>query len=643
MCGIAGLIDHEAAPQELKRLAEEMAVPLTPRGPDASGVWCDASAGVGLAHRRLSIIDLSSAGAQPMVSQCGRYVIVYNGEIYNARDLRQEVEAAGRVFQSHSDTEVVLECCAAWGVKSAIDRLIGMFAFALWDRKDRTLTLVRDRLGIKPLYWSLQNGRFLFASELKAFRAHPKWAPSIDRNAVAAYLRHNYIPAPHSIYEAAQKLSPGCMLRFSLNDDRVTVDRYWNLEEVYRDGKEAPWEGDDETAIDDLEALLSDAVRRRMVADVPLGAFLSGGIDSSTIVALMQSNSAQAVRTFTIGFEEAGYDESSHAEEIARHLGTDHTTLFVTSREAREVIPQLPDIYDEPFADSSQVPTYAISRLTRDHVTVALSGDGGDELFAGYNRYVQAQMFQRHLSRVPNFARSAAAKGIKALPPSIWDRFFALVPKSSRPQLAGQKMHKLADALTTDGDGFYRRLISHWAEPDALVFQATEPRGLVWDATLPERVPDFVERMSFLDTLTYLPDDILTKVDRASMAMSLEVRVPLLDHRVVAHSWRLPLHMKIRSGKSKWLLRQVLYRHVPAPLVDRPKMGFGIPLGDWLRGPLREWAGDLLSRNSIERFGLLDYAPIEAAWNDHQTNRRDQQYLLWDVLMLQAWLYRNAY
>lgn len=623
-------------------MAVAMAEPLTPRGPDAGDVWVDEQASIGLAHRRLSIIDLSSAGAQPMISQCGRYVIVYNGEIYNGDELRPEIMATGRTFRGHSDTEVVLEGCAAWGAKRTVERLNGMFAFALWDRRDQILTLARDRLGIKPLYWSFTDGLFLFGSELKAFRTHPRWSWTIDRNAVAAYLRHNYIPAPHSIYQTAQKLLPGCLLRYSPAGGEPVIESYWDLETAYREGKASLWQGDDEAAIDELESLLGDAVRRRMVADVPLGAFLSGGIDSSTVVALMQANSDRPVRTFTIGFDEAGYDESPHAEDIARHLGTEHTTLFVTSQEAREVIPQLPDIYDEPFADSSQIPTFAISRLTRDHVTVALSGDGGDELFAGYNRYVQAQLFARHLGRFPNFLRAAAASGIKGIPPLIWDRIFAMVPASRRPQLAGQKMHKLADVLTADGDSFYRRLISHWTDPNAMVSQATEPKGLVWDSSLRERVPDFVERMCFLDTLTYLPDDILTKVDRASMATSLEVRVPLLDHRVVEHSWRLPMRMKIRAGRSKWLLRQVLYRHVPANLVDRPKMGFGIPIGEWLRGPLREWAGDLLSPDSIKRFDLLDPAPITAAWDDHQTKRRDQQYLLWDVLMLQAWLHRHA-
>jgi len=638
MCGIAGFWNRNAreGEQGMKALARQMADSIEYRGPDAGASWADAQAGIAFGHRRLSIIDLSEAGAQPMRSSCGRFVICYNGEIYNAVELKAELEPAGRRFIGHSDTEVIVEACAEWGVERTVRRLIGMFAMALWDRSERRLWLVRDRLGIKPLYWGQFNGQLLFASELKALRVHPGWAPELERNAIAAYMRHNYIPCPQTIYKGVYKLPPGCLLRLNEDGD-PKIDPYWSLEEVAHAGQRARNGISDEETIDALEALLTDAVRRRMVADVPLGAFLSGGVDSSTVVALMQRVSDRPVRSFSIGFREEGFDEARYAREVARHLGTDHTELYVSEGHAQEVIPKLAEIYDEPFSDSSQIPTYLVSELTRQHVTVSLSGDGGDELFAGYNRYFHAEAILAKVARLPAPARSAAAALMRSLSPRTWGLLFRAVPARWRPPHAGDKMHKLAGIMLGDKQTLYRRLISHWEDPEQLVAGAREHKGIVWDESVAERIPDFMERMQFLDTLTYLPDDILTKVDRSSMAVSLEARVPILDHRVVEFAWRMPRHMKIRDGKSKWALRQVLYRHVPANLIERPKMGFGVPIHEWLRGSLRPWAEELLGEQELRADGILDAGMIREKWREHLSGHRNWQYHLWDILMFQAW------
>ena len=638
MCGIAGFFDTEPRldAEALKALAGAMARTLHHRGPDGSDVWADAEAGVAFGHTRLSIIDLSPAGAQPMRSGCGRFVITYNGEVYNAPELRAELEAAGRRFRGHSDTEVIVEGCAAWGVEATVKRLIGMFAFAAWDALERRLTLVRDRLGIKPLYWGRRNGRLMFGSELKALRALPDWQPEIDLDAVAAYLRHNCIPAPHSIYRGIRKLEPGKLVEVRA-DGTAEVRAYWSLADAARRGRADVLDVSDDEALAELERLLGDAVKRRMVSDVPLGAFLSGGIDSSAVVALMQAASDRPVRTFSIGFHDERYNEARHAKKVAAHLGTDHTEQYVTAEEARDVIPMLPAMYDEPFADSSQIPTFLVSRIIRDHVTVALSGDGGDELFAGYNRYVFAATHQRQLARFPMALRRAGARGLRLLSPRAWDKIFLLAPARVRPRVAGDKLHKLATVLDKDEDAFYRQLVSHWTEPEAVVLGATEPRGLVWDDGVREVVPAFIARMQYLDTLTYLPDDILTKVDRASMAVSLEARVPILDHRVVELAWRLPHRFKVRNGKTKWLLRQLLYKHVPERLLERPKMGFGMPIDEWLRGPLRDWCESLLDPKALGEDGLFDPAPIRRKWDEHLSGKLNWQYLLWDILMFQAW------
>ncbi len=638
MCGIAGLWDRRAemAAEVLAGTARAMADVMAYRGPDAGGIWCDVAAGVGLGHRRLAIVDLSPAGAQPMVSSCGRYVLSYNGEVFNADDLRPELVAAGRSFRGHSDTEVIVEGIAVWGLKATVERLIGMFAFALWDRQERVLTLVRDRLGIKPLYWARFGSVLLFGSELKALRVHDGWTPELNRDAVASFLRLAYVPGPHTIYRGVSKLPPGSILT-ARADGSVEIESYWTLEDVARAGQAARFQGSDAEAIDALDTLLNDAVRRRMVADVPLGAFLSGGIDSSTVVALMQANSPRPVRNFSIGFHEEGFDEAQHAAKVARHLGTDHTELYVSPAHALDIIPQLPAMYDEPFADASQIPTFLVSEMTREHVTVALSGDGGDELFAGYNRYFQARTALRRLGLLPHPARHLAAAVLRGVPAPAWTSLSQLIPTRHRPPQLGDKIHKLARVMTGGSEDFYRLITSHWTDPDSVVVDGCETAGLIQHPGLAALVPDRVERMQYIDTLTYLPDDILTKVDRASMAVSLEARVPLLDHRVVAFSWTLPPRLKIRGGTGKWLLRQVLDRYVPRALVERPKMGFGVPIDSWLMGPLRPWAEALLDESRLRREGVFDPAPIRRKWEEHLAGSRNWQYPLWNVLMFQAW------
>lgn len=634
MCGIAGFLEAErrSGTQALEAVAGAMAAKLAHRGPDARGTFVDADAGVALSHTRLSIIDLSPAGAQPMASACGRYVITYNGEIYSGPELRPELEALGHRFRGHSDTEIIVEGIAAWGVRATVERLIGMFAFAVFDRKERRLSLVRDRLGIKPLYWGRQNRRIVFASELKAFEALPEWRPEIDLDALASYLRFAYVPSPHSIYRGIDKLAPGTGVSIEA-DGRCDLWTYWSLMEVATRGRAAPLDLGAAEATDALEALLGDAVQRRLVSDVPIGAFLSGGIDSSTVAALMRARSNAPVRTYSIGFAERGYDEAPHARAVAEHLGTEHTELYVSPHEVEGVIPELPTIYDEPFADSSQIPTFLLSKLTRQHVTVALSGDGGDELFAGYNRH----RFARLLTGTPQAAGKALACGLSMIGPTLWDRLFRLLPERQRLPHPSEKIFKAAAMLREGQQRGYRALVSAWHAPEMLVKHGTELKGAVFDDSIVGRLPDALDRMQYLDTATYLPDDILTKVDRASMAVALEVRVPLLDHRVVELTWRLPSRLFLRRGTSKWLLRQVLYRHVPKRLVERPKMGFALPIGQWLRGPLRPWAEELLSEQRLAAGGLLDPAPIVARWHEHLGRRRDWHQSLWTVLMFQAW------
>jgi asparagine synthase (glutamine-hydrolysing) len=638
MCGFAGILDTD--PQltnhAMADLVGRMADALRARGPDDSGVWTDADAGIALGFRRLSILDLSPAGHQPMISADGRFVIVFNGEAYNFAALRAELESHGVVFRGGSDTEVVLEACAYWGFLPTLRRLNGMYAIALWDRAKRTLSLARDRLGIKPLYLARMGASWLFASQPAAFVPHPAWSPRLDRGALKAFFRFNYVPAPATIWRNVEKLMPGswAILRAEGGIER---GRYWNL----RDEAARPRFRDLDTRIaaDELETLLTDSVRGQMVADVPVGAFLSGGIDSSTVVALMQAVAGdRKVRTFTIGFPVRAYDESVAAAAVAKHLGTEHTQMIVTPDDAMSVVPFLPEIYDEPFADASQIPTFLVSRLTRQSVTVALSGDGGDEGFAGYNRYDALPHWQK-LSSIPMGMRNLAARAVRALAPRHWDRLFGSF--GVRTPQAGDKLHKAAHIATAGTvEELYRRLVSQWQVPDEVVRGAPDLPHPADDPDLARAIPDPVQRLQYLDFATYLPDDILAKVDRASMAVGLEARVPLLDHRVVEFALRLPDALKRRDGRGKYLLRQVLYRHVPPNLVDRPKTGFAIPIGAWLRGPLRDWAEELLDPRQLRADGLLDAATVRAAWAEHLSGSRNLQYQLWGVLMFQGWRQR---
>lgn len=653
MCGLTGFFQPRGLGSETQvATVQGMADTLVHRGPDDEGVWVDKEAGIALAHRRLSILDLSPAGHQPMASASGRYFIAFNGEIYNHLDLRSSLEKIGTgvtvldQWRGHSDTETLLAGFDAWGIRAAIERCVGMFAFAVWDRKERVLTLGRDRLGEKPLYYGWQGGNFIFGSELKALKAHPSFHAAIDRDALCLFMRHNYIPAPHSIYQGIYKLPPGHLLTVSAKQHEPVIEAYWSLPNVAESGCRSSLVGSAQEVADELEHLLNSAVRQQMMADVPLGAFLSGGIDSSTVVALMQAQSDRPVKTFTIGFNEEGYNEAVHAKAVAHHLGTDHTELYVTPQQALDVIPNLPSLYCEPFADSSQIPTFLVSQLAKQHVTVSLSGDAGDELFSGYNRYVLGQKLWGKLSRVPVGLRAVAASGIRALPPGAWNTIAkplrALAPNSSRLANFGDKLHKGAGVLAARRiDDLYLGLLTHW-NPEGVVLSGREPATLLNGRPPPLSGLDQVQRMMALDAMTYLPDDILVKVDRAAMGVSLEGRVPFLDHRVVEFAWRIPQSMKLRGGVGKWILREVLYRHVPKELMERPKMGFGVPIDHWLRGPLKDWAEALLDEGRLRREGFFNPGPIRNKWAEHLSGKRNWQYLLWDVLMFQAWLKGNS-
>jgi asparagine synthase (glutamine-hydrolysing) len=640
MCGLAGMIDWRAqtSADVLRATGVAMNDILSHRGPDSGDVWTEPESGAVFAHRRLAIIDLSPGGSQPMISADGRYVIMFNGEIYNYRDIGRELQAAGRTLRSESDTEVLLEACATWGIVGACERTIGMFAFSLWDRHTRTLSLARDRLGIKPLYYAATRERILFGSQLKAFRAAPDWSPNVDRDSVVGYLRLGYINQPRTIYREAAKLPPGHVLTVRAGEE-PTLACFWDVGAIARAGLAASVTPmDEEEAVGRLDALLRDAVRLRMIADVPLGAFLSGGVDSSTVVALMQAQKTGGVKTFSIGFRESGYDEAPYAARVAAHLGTEHTELYVEPDHALQTIPRIPDWFDEPFADSSQIPTFLVSEMTRRHVTVALSGDGGDELFAGYDRYFWAERLTLILHAMPAPLRQASRAALRALSPGSWNRLLGIVPAAWRPALPGDRLHKLATVFDhVEPDAIYLRLMSHWERPQDIACGGSEPHGPLCDRTIARDFPELLPRMQFRDLMTYLPDDILTKLDRATMAVGLEGRVPLLDHRVVAFACTLPTSLKLRHGQGKWLLRRVLGRYVPAPLTDRPKMGFGVPIGAWLRGPLRDWAESLLAPSRIAAEGLLQAEPIRQAWREHLAGTRNWEYPLWTVLMLQAW------
>ena len=645
MCGIAGFIGGtpSSSVQASGTLAA-MAAALAHRGPDHRGFWLDPESRIGLAHNRLSIVDVSPAGNQPMASPGGRYVIVFNGEIYNHRELREclDKQAGGFDWNGHSDTETLLAGIETWGVRAALERCSGMFAFALWDRHRRHLLLARDRLGEKPLYYGRQHAGapFLFGSELKALRGHPQFAAEIDREALALYLRSGYVPGPRSIYRGISKLPPGCILTLSEGATEQRVEEYWSATRVAEAGAGDRFEGSPEECVTELERLLARAVGQQMIADVPLGAFLSGGIDSSTVAALMQSQSSAPVKTFSIGFREERYDEARHARAVARHLGTDHTELYVTPSEAMAVLPRLPAIYDEPFADSSQIPTHLVSELARRHVKVALSGDGGDELFGGYDRYGLTTALWRRLSAVPRPARRIAAGALERLPRSVLRGALAaaspFLPELSGIAQPGDKIQQRSALLASRSAlDLYRGLLSLWPDPSSVAVGASHRRGA---ATEPPEGLGMLEQMMALDTITYLPDDILVKLDRASMAVSLETRVPLLDHRVVEFAWRTPVDYKVRDGKTKWLLRQLLSKYVPARLIDRPKMGFGVPIGEWLRGSLRPWAEELLDERRLREEGYLRPRPIRRAWQAHLDGSAGGEHRLWTVLMFQSWL-----
>ena len=640
MCGIAGFIHRRTA--DLQGAAAAMAGALVHRGPDDVGICIQGDIGLGLAHRRLAIVDVSAAGHQPMRSRSGRYEIVFNGEIYNHVQLRKELALATDPYtwRGHSDTETLLAAIEVWGLQPALRRCVGMFALALWDRQRRMLALARDRLGEKPLYYGRTGEAFLFGSELKALQAHPAFRGEVDRNCIALYLRYCYVPEPYSIFRGILRLRPGSILDVDEHGRFGEPVEYWSATQIVQEGQSHHFSGDDRTAIDTLDGVLSEAVGYQMLADVPLGAFLSGGIDSSLIVALMQKQSQRKVRTFTIGFTEPAYDESRYASAVARHIGTEHTELIVTPAAARDVIPRLSSIYDEPFADSSQIPTFLVSQLARKHVTVALSGDGGDELFGGYNRYAWAKRVWGAM-RLQRPVRRLTSRAIRALSPQDWSRVFGyarpLLPGRWRATHMGDRLHKFADLIDCSRSELYRTLVSHWTAPQQVVLGATEPRIPLLDLMENSGDLGFVESMMFWDLMTYLPNDILVKVDRAAMAVSLETRVPLLDHRVVEFAWSLPLHMRVRGGEGKWLLKQLLARYVPPVLTNRPKTGFGIPIDSWLRGPLREWAEDLLDESRLLREGVFDPAPIREKWRAHIEGGRNWAYWLWDILMFQDW------
>jgi asparagine synthase (glutamine-hydrolysing) len=661
MCGFLGFLGNvpTSTASDNNALLKLMADKIEYRGPDDAGYWSDEEHCIGLGHRRLAIVDLSPAGHQPMPSGSGRYVIAFNGEIYNHSDLRAEMEGMDcrttfgmtGPWRGHSDTETLLAGFDVWGIEATVKKCIGMFAFAVWDKHTRVLTLGRDRLGEKPLYYGWQGqgdeAVFLFGSELTALKAHPVFAAKVDRGALSLFLRHGYIPAPHSIYQGIFKLQPGCLMTLSLADRAPKLMPYWSGKSAVEQGLVRPFTGTPIQAVDTLGSLLKDAVRKQMMADVPLGAFLSGGVDSSTIVALMQAVAKEqgdsSVKTFTIGFHEAGYNEAEHAKAVARHLGTDHTELYVSPQQAMDVIPKMPSLYCEPFADSSQIPTFLVSQLARQHVTVSLSGDAGDELFGGYDRYVLGQQLWSKLQLLPVGARHRIAGALKSLSPTAWNRLLGpikrFIPKRLAQGNIGDKLHKGAGVMAAgSSDELYHLLVSQWTDLGAVVIGGNDLPTVLTDASQQPITDHFVHQMMAFDMLSYLPDDILCKVDRAAMGVSMETRVPMLDHRVVEFAWSLSLDYKVRNGVGKWPLRELLYRYVPRNLIERPKMGFSIPLHEWLRGPLRDWAEDLLDESRLKREGFFYPTPIRQKWAEHISGQRNWAHQLWTVLMFQAWL-----
>jgi len=640
MCGFAGFLNREKSSHDLYEVLKLMGEAIRTRGPDSSGEWLNESSTIGFSHRRLSIVDLSSAGHQPMLSHNERYIIAFNGEIYNHLELRDLLADAGLDinWKGTSDTETLLACFEHWGIKLTIEKSVGMFAFSVWDNQENKLILGRDRLGEKPLYYGWQGDSFLFGSELKALKAHYAFKSEINRDSIALLLRHSCIPAPYSIYQGIEKLLPGYLLEVDLKTGLSNAIQYWSFKHICPQNETVGYVGTAEKAVDDLDTILKKSIKQQMIADVPLGAFLSGGVDSSTIVALMQSQSDKPIKTFSIGFNEDGFDEAVYAKSIAEHLGTDHTELYVTPEDALNVIPLLADLYDEPFSDSSQIPTYLVAKMAKEHVTVSLSGDAGDELFCGYNRYLLTQKVWKNLSVMPIAMRKSLSLCLLKISVNHWNYINKILPKKLKLSNLGTKMHKAGKALTANSvSELYKRLVSHWDNPEAVVIGAKEPNTVLNDPVRAPKLLNDIEQMMALDTLSYLPDDILTKVDRACMAVSLEGRVPFLNHKVVEFSWGLPLRYKLNNGVSKWCLKEVLYRYVPKELIDRPKMGFGVPINTWLRGPLRTWADKLLDEDRLLQEGFFEPKQIVTMWREHKLGKRDWQDQLWDVLMFQAW------
>lgn len=638
MCGFAGFISRDKIAVNNESLLNSMAMAMFNRGPDSSGLWYNAEDNIGLVHRRLAIVDLSEAGHQPMSSKSGRYMIAYNGEIYNHLEIRAELEnICPRHWLGHSDTETLLAAIEQWGLNTTLIKASGMFGLALWDNQAKILQLARDRFGEKPVYYGWQQGCFLFGSQLNALRAHPAFKQEINRDAIALLLRHNYIPAPYSIYQQIFKLLPGTILTLDANN-QLLVESYWSVRDVMAQSAADIYDKPVEQQLLALEQTLKEAVAKQMSADVPLGAFLSGGIDSSLIVALMQAQTTKPVKTFSIGFDDPRFNEAEFAREVANHLGTEHTDLYVTSEDALAVVPMLADIFDEPFSDSSQIPTYLVSKIARKHVTVSLSGDAGDELFCGYNRYLLTRQLWHKINKVPVSLRKLASLLMTTVPIKGWDFINKFLPTRLQLNNFGEKLHKAASVVACRNvDDLYMGLVSHWQNPEKVVLGSKEPSTVLTDPTRKANFTDPISQMMAQDTLSYLPDDILVKVDRAAMAVSLETRVPFLDHKVLEHAWRLPEYMKLNQGQSKWCLRQILYKYVPKDLIERPKMGFAVPLDSWLRGPLREWADSLLNHDRLVTEGFFDATLITKMWNEHKTGKRNLQYQLWDILMFQAW------
>jgi len=643
VCGITGFWQtNQSSESKLEKVATAMAEKLNHRGPDDTGTWIDSSKGIALAHTRLSILDLSDAGHQPMLSESGRYVLIFNGEIYNHLDMRENLT---KEWIGHSDTETILASVEAVGIEKTLQNAVGMFSIVIWDTVENVLTLARDRMGEKPLYYGFQGHTLLFSSELKAMKEHPEFVGEIDRDVLCLYLRHSYVPAPFSIYKGINKLTQGTYIQYKLVDNQISSLTsepvpYWKLAEVVIKGSQEPFTGTDSEAIDLVENQLKKSIKDQMISDVPLGAFLSGGVDSSLIVALMQNQSDKPIKTFSIGFNEKGYDEAIYAKKVAEHIGTEHTEHYVSWEDAMNVIPELANMYDEPFADSSQIPTYLVSKIARRNVVVSLSGDAGDELFCGYNRYLFSDKW-KHIQRIPFSLRNLAGKTLRVIKPSTIDNVFKFLGKYRVvPANMGEKVEKLTSYLENvkTSDDLYYSFVSNSINPLDVVLNAKEPATWLTKTFGKAVSKDTKTNMMYLDAMTYLPDDILVKVDRAAMANSLETRVPFLDHRIIGLAFSLPMKMKLRNKTTKWILRQVLYKYVPKELIERPKAGFSIPVGEWIKGPLREWAEELINKERLDNEGYFDSEYIHAKWQEHLTGKRNWTDFLWAVLMFQLWL-----